>query len=283
MLINNLLPHTKPKTLKDKIVIILTYRFPLSVNDIKKQIKKNYSMNVSYQAIHKILLELIRERIITKKNKKYSLDIEWLKNLSQFSKKIYVNYSKVNLYSVNLVKELNKEGDSISLAFNTIRELDNFFLELMESYDSILEEEDKIIMHYTHNWWPLVYGYKEYEINIKPLTKDRFYCVCGSDLPIDKWCCDFENGIGMKVKYSNNPSLNWHLNTFGNLIIQFHMDEKISKELYDYFEATKTIKNLDLTKLLKILNLKGNFRITITKNTALSNQIKKSVLNIFKK
>ena len=116
----------------------------------------------------------------------------------------------------------------------------------------------------------------------KPLTKDRFYCICGSNLPIDKWCCNFENMIGMNVKHSNNPSLNWHLNTFGNLVIQFHMDEKISKNIYDYFENTKTIKNLDLVKLLKILNLRSNFKITITKNTELSNQITKSVLNIFK-
>jgi len=282
MIKNSLLPNIKDQTTKSKIMSILAYKFPLSVNDLKKQIKKNYSKNVSYQGIHKILIELMEQEVVVKRNKEYLLNIDWLKNINVFSKKIWENYSKVNMYSVNLVKELKNEGDNLTLEFNTIRELDRFLLDFMESFDSVLNEDDKIVMHYTHNWWALVYGYKEYEINNKPLTKNRFYCICGSDLPIDKWCCDFENNIGMNVKYSNNATLNWHLNIFGDFVIQFHMDKKISKKLHNYFENTKTIKNLDLTVLLKILNLKGNFKITITKNTALSAQVIKSAMALFR-
>ena len=61
------------KSVKDLIIIILTNRWPLTLKEIHNELKKNYSTNVSYQAIHKTAKELRNKNIIEKKREKISI------------------------------------------------------------------------------------------------------------------------------------------------------------------------------------------------------------------
>ena len=60
---------------------------------------------------------------------------------------------------------MRKNGDIITLDFENISELDKYFIEVMDYFHEILDYNDKIIMHYKHNWWPLLYSQKEDDIN----------------------------------------------------------------------------------------------------------------------
>ena len=282
MLMNNLLPNVEPNTLKDKIIYILSYKFPLSISSLKKEIKKQFDLGVSYQAIHKIIKDLERTNIVDKKEGLYLLDVNWIKKVNYFSEQILLNYSKIKKYSLNILNQLKKDGDMITLKFESISELDNYFVEVMGYFNQLLKPNEKVIMHYRHNWWPLLYSKKEDDINRESKNNQRFFCLCGSNNYLDVWCTNFENSIGMNVKYKENAAQNGDLQVYSDIVVQFYIDTNILKTMDDFFTNIKSTKELDLKKLLEILHMHGKINVILHKNKFIAEQIKEETLNYFK-
>jgi len=279
---NNLLPNVEPNTLKDKIIYILSYKFPLSISSLKKEIKKQFDLGVSYQAIHKIIKDLERTNIVDKKEGLYLLDVNWIKKVNYFSEQILLNYSKIKKYSLNILNQLKKDGDMITLKFESISELDNYFVEVMGYFNQLLKPNEKVIMHYRHNWWPLLYSKKEDDINRESKNNQRFFCLCGSNNYLDVWCTNFENSIGMNVKYKENAAQNGDLQVYSDIVVQFYIDTNILKTMDDFFTNIKSTKELDLKKLLEILHMHGKINVILHKNKFIAEQIKEETLNYFK-
>lgn len=250
---------------------------------MKNKIKRYYNRDVSYQAIHKEVVSLITDKILKKEEKGYLLDIEWIKKFNKFAEALYLNYSKIRRYSLNMLKELKNNGDLISLEFQSVSELDEYFIDVMDYFHQILTHDEKIIMHYRHNWWPILYSKKEHEINIKDPENKRFYCLCGSDTPLDKWSTAYENKIGMNVKIVKGVAKQWDIQIYGDLIVQFHIDPSIMAKIDQFFIKHKDIKDLNPKEIIDLLNLKGSIKIIIHKNSLLAEELKKDTLEYFKK
>ena len=101
MIIRALLPKLTPKTVKEKIIVLLASEFPLTVKDLKLKIKSNFNVSVSYQSVHKELNHLISDEIIINDNKKYLLNVEWIKQVGLFSDLIVSNYTSQKKHSIN--------------------------------------------------------------------------------------------------------------------------------------------------------------------------------------
>jgi len=273
----------EPKNVKEMIVFILTYEFPLSIKQLKNKIRRYHGRNVSYQAIHKEIFSLISDQIIKKEKKGYILDLDWVKKFNKFAETLYLNYSKVRKYSLNILKELKNEGDLINLEFNSISEMDEYFIDVMDYFHQILQPSEKIIMHYKHNWWPILYSKKEHDINIKYPENNRFYCLCGSNTPLDKWSTAYENKIGMHVKYGKGVAKQWDVQIYGDLVVQFHIDSFIMTKINNFFIKNKNINGLNPKEIIDILNLNGNMKVIIHKNSLIAEEIRKDTLRYFKK
>lgn len=271
MIIRALLPKLVPKTVKEKVIVLLASEFPLTVKELKLKIKNNFNENVSYQSVHKELNHLISDEIIKCENKKYLLNIDWIKQVGLFSDLILSNYTSQKKHSINKLLELKNDGDSLSFDFESYAQLDNYFLELLDYFNEFFEKDKKILMHYTHNWWPLVYPLKEKEVISK--LKSKVYGICGSNSGIDKFCSNFENGIGLNVIYTNNPRIHWNLNVMGDLIFSFYGDDEVNKEMNEFFIRHKDLKTLDLKKLIGILQKKGKFRVLVVKDSQFAQNI----------
>ena len=265
MIIRALLPKLIPKTVKEKVIVLLASEFPLTVKDLKLKIKSNFNESVSYQSVHKELNHLITDDIIICDNKKYLLNIEWIKQVGLFSDLILSNYTSQKKHSINKLLELKNDGDSFSFDFESYAQLDNYFLELIDYFNEFFEKDKTILMHYSHNWWPLMYPLKEKEVVSK--LKSGIYGVCGANSNIDKYCSNFEKSIGIKTFYSNNPNLHWHLNVMGDLIFSFYGDDNINKDINNFFIKYKDLKSLDLKGLTDILQKKGKFRVLVVKDS----------------
>ncbi len=272
MIIRTLLPKLIPKTVKEKIIVLLASDFPLTVKELKLKIKANFNESVSYQSVHKELNHLISDEIIICENKKYLLNVEWIKQVGLFSDLILSNYTSQKKHSINKLLELKNEGDSLSFDFESYAQLDNYFLELIDYFNEFFEKDKKILMHYTHNWWPLIYPLREREVVSK--LKSEIYAMCGANSNIDKFCSHYEKSIGIKISYSSNPRLHWHLNIMGDLIFSFYGDDTIHKEINNFFVKYKELKTLDLKHLTDLLQKKGKFRVLVVKDS----QFAKSVL-----
>ena len=271
MIIRALLPKLTPKTVKEKIILILCSEFPLTVKDLKQKIKNNFNESVSYQSVHKELNHLMNDSILICENKKYLLNLEWIRQVGLFSDLIISNYTSQKKHSINKLLELKNDGDSFSFDFDSFADLDNYFLELLSYFNEFFEADKKIIMHYHHNWWPLVYPLREKTIATR--LKSRFFGICGSTSKLDQYCVKFERNIGFKVFISNNSSLAWKTNVMGDLIVYYYVDSQIHNELELFFNKNKDATLVDLNELIEIIQKKGKFRVLIVRDSNLAKNI----------
>jgi hypothetical protein len=275
MIIRALLPKLIPKTVKEKVIVILSTDFPLTIRELKARIKKNFNQSVSYQSVHKELNRLMKEEIIVYKSKRYLLNVEWIRQVGLFSDLILSNYTEQRKHSVSKLLDLKSDGDSLSFEFDSYADFDIYFLELLENFNEFFPEDKQILMHYTHNWWPLLYPLKEKRAMDK--LKSDFFCFCRSDTPIDRYCSNFENDIGLKVLHSTDPKINWNVNIMGDLIFTFYSDSENHSEIGKYFDRNKDMKDLDLRELISLLEKKGRFRVVVLRDSKFAKNVLEEV------
>tara|TARA_Y100000310_G_scaffold314887_1_gene364741 strand:- start:4860 stop:5705 length:846 start_codon:yes stop_codon:yes gene_type:complete len=279
MIIRALLPKLTPKTVKEKIIVILSSEFPLTIKELKQKIKHSFNQSVSYQSVHKELNQLMIDEIIISKDKKYLLNVEWIRQVGLFSDLIISNYTSERKHSINKLLELKNDGDSLSFEFETYAEVDRYFLELVAYFNEFFDSEYKILNHYPHSWWPILYPLQEKRAIEK--LKSEFLCVCSSNSPIDKYCREYNNSIGLKAIYSTDKKLHWNVNIFGDLIITYYSDPGISQEVHNFFSKHKDFKTLDLKKLIELVDKKGRFRILIVKDSIFAKTVLASEIHLF--
>lgn len=271
MIIRALLPKLTPKTVKEKIIIILSSEFPLTIKEIKLKIKNNFNDSVSYQSVHKELNHLMDDGIIKCDGKKYLLDIEWIKQVGLFSDLIVSNYTSQKKHSINKLLDLKNDGDSLSFDFDSYAQLDNYFLELIDYFNEFFDKDKIILIHYTHSWWPILYPLREKQVVGK--LKSKFYGIHGSIAPIDKYCAEYNKNIGIINLYSKDPKIHWNVIVMGDLIFSFYGDDSINKEVHQFFDKHKDLKTLDLKILTDIIEKKGKFRVLVLKDSLYSKKI----------
>ena len=271
MIIRALLPKLAPKTVKEKIIVLLASEFPLTVKDLKLRIKSTFNESVSYQSVHKELNHLMTDEIIICDNKKYLLNIEWIKQVGLFSDLILSNYTSQKKHSINKLLELKNDGDSLSFDFESYAQLDNYFLELINYFNEFFEKEKTILMHYTHSWWPLLYPLREKQVIGK--LKSKFYGIHGAKTTIDKYCADYNSKIGIVNYYSALPTIHWNVNVMGDLIFSFYGDTGINTDIHNFFEKYKEFKTFDLKALTDIIEKKGKFRVLVLKDSSYAKSV----------
>lgn len=77
---------------KDKIIDILSVERLLSTKKIHSTLKKKYATSITYQAVHKLLLQLQIEKVIVKNSKNWELDERWIEDRLLFFKRLNSSY-----------------------------------------------------------------------------------------------------------------------------------------------------------------------------------------------
>lgn len=86
----------KKRNVRETIISILSREFPLSIKKIYNKVKREHSLNVTYQAVFKIIKEMLDDNILEKSEKEYKLNINWIKDLENELEIIKRNYVENN-------------------------------------------------------------------------------------------------------------------------------------------------------------------------------------------
>lgn len=84
----------KKRNVRETIISILSNEFPLNIRKIYNKVKKEHNLNVSYQAVFKIIKEMVDDRILEKIEREYKLNIKWIKEVENELNMIKKNYNK---------------------------------------------------------------------------------------------------------------------------------------------------------------------------------------------
>ncbi len=80
------------RKVKDAVVGVLSQDWPLSLKQIYFTILRRYSMTVSQQAVYKALKQLVENKVLVKKERKYALSIDWIRSLKELGIRLEEEY-----------------------------------------------------------------------------------------------------------------------------------------------------------------------------------------------
>jgi len=266
--------------LKENIIQILSKDFPLSIKQLITKHYKTTNIKVSYQAVHKETQNLLTSGVLVREGNSYLLNAKWIKESSEFFSETEKTYARTKRLHPNIITKVQNDGDFFNIEFSTINELDEFFVSVMDAFEELAQGKE-IIMHYRHNWYPLLYAKKEGEILENDPDKRKFYCLCGGNTVLDNWSGDYERSIGMNVKYKKDIGQKWDIQVYGDAIVQFHLDPQVLERIDAFFEKNKKFLEYSPKELLSIMALTGKFSVMIYRNELLAGQLRKETLAEF--
>lgn len=266
----------KPDSSKDAVISILTLEWPLSLRSIFYKIKKQYGYSSSYQAVYKAVKELKISKVLREKDKRYEINIEWIKNLQSFTDIVETNYyAKEKLQNLSGLKESKLGKDLVVMNFETVFDAEKYLYYFMKS-ELFKAKNDSVCYHLNNEWRPIFYLRAEYNYYLRLKKKGhRIYFICAGNSPLDKSSARFYRSIGVNYKIKEGESSNDTL-VFGDFFIQIFIPEEIKKNIKRFLD-----KQDSLNLLTQALAKKTSIRIVINKDPSLAQEIKKQTIAQF--
>ncbi|MFH1224665.1 MAG: hypothetical protein V1676_02570 [Candidatus Diapherotrites archaeon] len=174
----------KPASTKDAIVAILSRKWPLTAREACTQIKREYALEVSYQAVHKNMSELAEAGVITQQDRNYQLSETWITNLGNFSDGLKEAYFKNgSKYDV----DPNFKGE-VHLTYNDYSIFVVSTAEQLRRKVAVGNGPNIGTGLFRHLLWPMRFNFLDYELFRRMVAaQDSTYALVENNSPLDKW------------------------------------------------------------------------------------------------
>lgn len=186
---------------RDKIITILASQPGQNTKQINNALKKQYAINVTYQAVHKTLKQMIDEGILRTDGRDYLINAGWLEKIKSF-----INKTENTIDLARSETQSAESGDSKTrvIEVNSLKEVDAYWLNFEKRALAELvklPKEDRILYLYLpHCWFALSYPQNEHEfMNELKKIEAKVYYFCSGNTVVDRWVRDFYH------KYPDSP------------------------------------------------------------------------------
>ena len=282
MAIEFILPFGNKSSAKNIVFSILVKESPLKIIELTNYMRKRYGKSITFQAVRKAALELVREGVLTKENKEFSINKAWVLEVKKTIDAMYVDLSKEKTppRGIQSIK-----GELSVFTFESANELMKFWQELVDDWFKNFKDGGYPVNCYqaAHIWEVLLHLEQEEKI-MKQLVRKGVtpYALITSNTPLDKNIEKYYKRIGVKTKIDKSSSSfdkSYYVGTYGDLIVQTTYPKKLVKELDLFFKANRSLEKLDLSKLLDIVNQQMPMKLTVIKSLEMAKQINKSIIS----
>lgn len=271
----------KPKTVKDAIISFLAQEWPVSAKKLYNKVRKA-GFEVSYQAVHKSLKELLGEGIVERGENDYQLNKHWIRGVKKFASQIRVTYEEKSRPPMEklITGELN------TTTFHNLFEFLSFMTDFLTRLQDF-QEEHGILTEFRHLWWPLSFdaeGQKRFE-RLCSGYPGGGYVLCRSDTAIDRLVADLYNSFKYecRVRYGIDCAKEFDVCVVGDFVVQAFFADEMTKKLDKIYKTVKDLKSSVMGDFLKTLFFeKTKINLVVVKNPALAEQKRKRILQHFK-
>ena len=268
----------KSGTARDRILTVLSKRFPLTAKQIFSELKKEFGSNVSYQAIHKLLSQLAEERVIVREEKNYFLNREWIKQVKNFGSSLEDYYYKNS--GQNYLKELEEHG-TVNVHLTGIKETASF---LINGFFRLPNPGKKPSVALWRNVYSII-GLSEGHYDGLKETLPNWFALSSENNPLDQMFAETLSRYGMNVKTGVKEVATSLNDTFviGDYVGTIWFPPAF-RELWDrQNKVPAKINEFDLQHHLKLMTEeKAAINMVITKNPALAEQVREKYMAHFK-
>ncbi|MFA5856304.1 MAG: hypothetical protein WC867_03035 [Candidatus Pacearchaeota archaeon] len=265
----------KPNSTKDMIITLLTYEWPLTLKQIYNRIKKQYTYSSTYQSVYKAVKELCEKKSLIEKDKKYEINIDWIKKLQSFTDIVETNYyAKEKIHSIAGLKESKSNQDITIINFETIFDAEKYLYYFMKT-ELFKTKNQEICYQVNHEWKPIFYLRAEHNYYLRLLEKGhKIYFVSSGNSYLEGLSKKFYDAIGVNFKIDEFNQVQDSI-AFNDIFIQVFIPNELKKEM------KLNLKNKDVLKLLKTLNTSSSIKMIINKDSHLAEEFKKQIISKF--
>ena len=279
---NNItVPKQKNKSSRDTVIAILAEKWPLNAKEIFNRLKKENGTNISYQATHKQLNQLIDEGVVVKDLKNYALNKDWIKNLKTLGSDLEGRYLK-NI-SINALKDLQDHG-AANVTVMGILEAAKFILDGLVRLEN-LEKKPNLFL------WRNVYSIiglddSDYTGIAKYFSEQEWYAVASEVNFIDSMFADAMSKYGVKIKMGVKEVATTLNDTIviGNYVVTIWYPPEFREYWRKESAESKSFAEFDLKKHIEATrDVKVPINFIVAKNSVLADQIREQYLPLFNK
>ena len=263
---------TQPKTAKSAIIQTLACEYPLITKKVYQVLQREHGFNITYQAIHKALQELEKDRVVIKIGRSWQLDQSWLDSQETFIQKTKQKYSgNKNHYNINL----NYSGPQIF-------EFDNFTDFCVETAKLIADRKissngERTIFVMQYGWWPFKFKFEQLELLYKMVKKaPQSTSLIQQVTPFGKWIHQqYTRVAGKKLTkpIGKNVDISKDMFIQGEWIGQVSFSPESMKTIIYYWNKWKGLEDCFREFGLKE-EPKMHIEVTITRNPELARFMK---------
>jgi hypothetical protein len=266
-------PNIKTKSTKQIIIRFLTENKELTNQEIFLKIRKEFAIKVTYQAVRQALTELATEKVLTKKEKLYSITKNWIENLYEFSNLLKEKY--VDSKEIKIIDEKTKE-----ITLNSLEELGLFVLyNFKDKYFDINNSQD--LFMFVHNLWFPFFNKNKHNQLKEFFSTNKNYVICKNKGIINRVLSSFYKKFG-KVKMGIKFDEFFDLIVQGDCIVKIHIPEKLRKKMKKTYTTKNPFSFRSIDNFLNITYEKFQIKLIITRDKIISEEIKERFQKIMK-
>ncbi|MEK6843564.1 MAG: hypothetical protein AABY04_03675 [Candidatus Micrarchaeota archaeon] len=258
------------KDARSQILKVLSKEWPLAAKEIHARIKNSNSLDISYQGIHKSILQLIADEVLIKNNSKYSISQNWIDELRRFGEEL--KQAMNGRRQVHLDEIPDKS--SVQLVFDSLT--DYFYWLVDEIYSNSKKNEfsDSAYINSFHTLPAISLSKGQFE-KVKSLcaNTENFISV-QSATKLDRAILEIWKTLGFKSKIGSKAHPNSDTVVFQDFVVQFFIPSKTKKQLSKIYFKYKG-NNAAISDLYSLLyGTPEPLNVLVTRNRDLSNEIK---------
>ncbi|MDD4082600.1 MAG: hypothetical protein PHD05_04395, partial [Sphaerochaetaceae bacterium] len=264
-------PLLETNSTKSLIIKILSENQSLSLKELHAKLQKQKQL--SYQATHKAVSEMVNENILEKIGRELQIDKDWIEHINKFTQ---------DLKTPNENSNPNNTGTSQTYSFENFVEYARFVIRFFLEAPNINNKEGVCILNHS---WPL-FGMSntDYDLLKKLFSETKFYEIVKNATPLDIAFSKTVEQIGKKVRLPEKYDSSCDIVVKGDQIFQAFYTPEFSKTFDALYNKHTTMNEEVMNELItKIMSPKTKIVVNIFKDKELAETIRQDVLRRYKK
>ncbi len=262
---------------KDLVLVILSESFPLSIKELYSKVSRQGN-NVTYQAVHKVVQNLIETDIVEKNGKGIQLSKKWIDRVKDYAFTVDTVYTKGKNH--RLPTEFTKP---YSVIFDDLSAYVVWLAENFRDGNFTRKKPMPVFGIFYHAIWPLRFNFKDFELLREMTSNCRTKGISVCDDPLDKWVCNhyklggvagFKTGVPIKTK-ENHFSV-------GDIVVRAKFSPKTIAFMDDVYSRIGDLKQLFQFYFTEGKKESTEIEITIEHNPTVARMIENQVLQALK-
>jgi len=270
------------KTLPDLLIEILANGHSFRIRDIHAQLKRNYNIKISFQAVRKALNILVDQGKLNLDKNEYLINKSWIKENKRISDTLIQNYFVGELK--DKPPKVSSIGEEFQIyQFENSLQTDKFLGELLLDIAS-KKGKKKLCIQTPHYWYFLGHLGTESDFLQQMYNKGtKLYYLASENTFLDKLAEKFYKSHKVKFKIiKENFEDDTELIIIGDFIIKIKYSRKFVRKINNLFKKTKNFEHFGFLEFGKLIKAKLSVNLTLFKDKALAENVRESTLKYFK-